>query len=132
MANTTSPKTEAKKNILIIEDEGEIALILDLILSEKQYQLDYANNLLVADQYLEKETPAVVLLDNKLPDGYGVDFISYLKKKYPETRIIMISGYGHVRDIAMENGADLFFEKPFSADQLCKAIDGFYQAETVA
>jgi len=58
-----------------------------------------------------------------LPDGYGVDFISYVKKKYPRTKIIMISGFGTARDIALENGADVFLEKPFSLKNVNDAID---------
>jgi DNA-binding response OmpR family regulator len=34
----------------------------------------------------------------------------------------MISGLGSARDVALENGADLFFEKPFSLDEFEKAI----------
>jgi two-component system, OmpR family, response regulator len=68
-------------------------------------------------------TPSIIILDNKLPDGFGVDFISYVKKKYPSIKIIMISGLTSARDVAMENGADVFLDKPFSMDEFNKAID---------
>jgi len=35
----------------------------------------------------------------------------------------MISGFGTARDVAMENGADVFLEKPFSLDNVNQAID---------
>jgi hypothetical protein len=35
----------------------------------------------------------------------------------------MISGFPSARDVALENGADLFIEKPFSKDELCNSID---------
>lgn len=109
--------------MLVVEDQGEMCLILDLILSERKLESDYVNNLLDADEYLEKNRPSVVILDNKLPDGYGVDFISYAKKKYPGTKIIMISGFSTARDVALENGADVFLEKPFSLENVNDAID---------
>ena len=123
MANTTVLNREVAKKILVVEDEGEIGLLLNLILSEKDFELDYVNNLLSADEYLQKEQPSVIILDNKLPDGFGVDFISYLRKKYPSIKIIMISGFPSARDVAVANGADMFIEKPFSKAKLCSSID---------
>lgn len=116
------PPTVGKK-VLVVEDQGEIGLILDMILNEKHIELDFVSSLLDADEYLQKEQPPLIVLDNKLPDGYGVDFISYIKKNFPGTKIIMISGYPMARDVAMENGADLFFEKPFSMEEFSNAID---------
>lgn len=123
MSNTTTLKRKVVKKVLVVEDEGEMGLLLNLILSERNFELDYVNNLLAADEYLQKQQPSIIILDNKLPDGFGVDFISYLKKKYPSIKIIMISGFASARDVALENGADMFFEKPFSKDQLYNSID---------
>ena len=123
MSNTTTLKRQVAKKVLVVEDEGEMGLLLNLILSERNFELDYVNNLLSAEEYLQKQQPSVIILDNKLPDGFGVDFISYLKKKYPSIKIIMISGYASARDVALENGADVFFEKPFSKDQLYNSIE---------
>ena len=119
----TVTKTKRAKKMLVVEDQGEMCLILDLILSDRKFEPDYVNNLLDADEYLQKNKPSVIFLDNKLPDGYGVDFISYVKKKYPKIKIIMISGFGTARDVALENGADVFLEKPFSLDNVNQAID---------
>jgi len=119
----TATKIEKAKTMLVVEDEGEICLLLDLILSERKFKPDYVNNLVDADEYLQKNEPSLIFLDNKLPDGYGVDFISYVKKKYPHIKIVMISGFTSARDVALENGADVFLEKPFSLDNINQAID---------
>jgi two-component system, OmpR family, response regulator len=123
MRNATMTKTKQAKKMLVVEDQGEMCLILDLILSERKFESDYVNNLLDADEYLGKHKPSVIILDNKLPDGFGVDFITYVKKKYPGIKIIMISGFGTARDVALENGADYFLEKPFSLDNVNQALD---------
>ena len=123
MSKTIKRKSEVAKKILVVEDHGEMRLVLDMILDEKKLQLDYVHNLLSAEEYLQKEEPSLIILDNKLPDGFGVDFISYIKKKYPFIKIIMISGFASARDVALENGADMFFEKPFSLDEFYDAID---------
>lgn len=122
MSNTTTMKGKVAKKVLVVEDDGELGLVLDMILGERKFELDYVNNLLSADEYLQKQQPRVIILDNKLPDGFGVDFISYIKKKYPAIKIIMISGFGSARDVALENGADLFFENPFSLEEFNKAL----------
>lgn len=123
MTETTPIQTKAKK-ILIVEDEGDMCLLLNILLNGENLELDHVQNLLNADEYLQnKELPSVIILDNKLPDGYGIDFIIYLKKKYPSVRIIMISGFdASARDVALENGADIYLEKPFTRNQLFDSI----------
>ena len=123
MPNTATLKRNPPKKVLVVEDEGEMGLVLNMVLDEKKFQLDYVNNLLSAEEYLQQQQPSVILLDNKLPDGFGVDFIRYIKKKYPSIKIIMISGFGAARDVALENGADMFFEKPFPLEEFDEAIN---------
>jgi DNA-binding response OmpR family regulator len=124
MTKTTLESSKPKK-VLIIEDEGDMCLLLNIILTGKGMELDHVKNLSAAQDYLKQEQPAVVLLDNKLPDGYGVDFISFIKKNYPSIKIIMISGFdGSAKDVALENGADIFLKKPFTKDQLFQSIQG--------
>lgn len=123
MSNVTMAKTRRAKKMLVVEDQGETCLILGLILSDRKFEMDYVNNLLDADEYLKRNKPSVIILDNQLPDGFGVDFITYVKKKYPGIKIIMISGFITARDVAMENGADAFLEKPFSMENVNNAID---------
>jgi DNA-binding response OmpR family regulator len=116
---TKEPKKETgvTNKILVVDDDGQMGLVLDMILNESRFELDYVKDLLSADEYLKKQQPLAIVLDNKLPDGYGIDFIVYLKKKFPDIKVIMISGFGLARDAALANGADAFFEKPFSMDE---------------
>ena len=123
MTKTMLPGTKTKK-VLIVEDEGDMCLLLNIILNDTDLELDHVQSLLAADEYLQKELPSVIILDNKLPDGFGVDFITYLKQKYPSIRIIMISGFdAAAKDVALENGADIVLEKPFTRDQIFKSIE---------
>jgi two-component system, OmpR family, response regulator len=114
---------ETKTKVLIIEDEGDMCLLLNILLNGKELELDHVKSISAAEEYLQTEKPSVVILDNKLPDGFGVDFISHIKKNFPDIKIIMISGYdGSAKDVALENGADIFLEKPFTKDQLYGSI----------
>ena len=114
---------QSQHKILVIEDEGEMCLLLSLILDDKGLVVEYVKTLSAARQFLEKEAPALILLDNRLPDGLGVDFISYVKKSLPDVKIIMISGVDpEAEDAALEIGADHFLAKPFTKKQLQESI----------
>ena len=91
-------------------------------------------DLKAAEEYLQNEQPSVLILDNKLPDGFGMDFIPFLKKNHPAVKIIMISGYdASAEDAALESGADIFLQKPFTKDSLFKAIQQMLnETESVA
>ena len=124
MPATKSTKPQLKK-VLIVEDEGDMCLLLNILLNGKELELDHVKTLSGAEEYLQQEQPSVILLDNRLPDGYGIDFISFIKKNYPSVKIIMISGFdGSAKDVALHNGADIFLEKPFTKEQLFKSIQG--------
>ena len=121
----TQTKLQASKpkKVFIVEDEGDMCLLLNIMLQEKEIELDHVKSITAAQEYLKKEQPSVVILDNKLPDGFGVDFVSYIKQNYPSVKIVMISGYASAaKDMALENGADIFLEKPFTKEQLYSSI----------
>lgn len=112
------------KKILIIEDEGDICLLLNIILKNKEIDLDHVNTIARAKEYLSQEKPSVILLDNKLPDGRGLDFISYIRENYPEIKIVMITGdlAASAEELALSQGADVFLEKPFTRDVVMNSV----------
>ena len=109
--------------VLVVEDEGDIALLLELLLDSDKMTIDHARNLCDARDFLLKEQPELILLDNKLPDGLGIDFISFVKLQYPLIKIIMISGFDSAaEDAPLATGADRFLSKPFTKSQLHESI----------
>jgi len=119
----TTTSTALKQQVLIIEDEAEMCLLINLLLDDEELEIEHVKSLSAAVEYFQQQAPSLVLMDNRLPDGYGIDLISFIKHKYPETKVVMMSGMdAAAKDVALENGADLFLEKPFSRSQLCRAI----------
>ena len=113
----------AMKNILIVEDEADMCLLLEILLAGKGVKLDHVKSISLAADYLKSHSPSMVILDNKLPDGFGIDFIPEIKKVFPDLKIIMISGLGDAaKDVALDNGADIFLNKPFTRDQLFQSV----------
>lgn len=115
--------TKAKK-VLIVEDEGDMCLLINILLSGRGIKLDHVPTLAAAEAYLQETQPSVVILDNRLPDGLGLDFIPIFKKAQPALKIIMISGFDKAaEDVALENGADIYLTKPFTREQLFAAVE---------
>lgn len=120
---SSTTKTKSTKKTLIIDDEADMCLLLNIMLKQNDMELDHVNNIAAARDYLENEKPALVILDNRLPDGYGVDFVRFIKSKYPATKVIMISGSDVLTaEVAIEKGADVFLRKPFTKNQLFNLV----------
>jgi DNA-binding response OmpR family regulator len=112
------------QKILIVEDEGDLCLILEMILHRKDVMIDFVKNIAAAKEYVKRSAPDLILLDNRLPDGLGIDFIPLARHLHPEVKIIMISAKaGAVKELALYNGADLFLKKPFSRLELLRCVD---------
>jgi two-component system OmpR family response regulator len=116
--------TTKPKNVLIVEDEGDMCLLINILLTGNGMELDHVKSLAKAETYLEENKPSVMILDNQLPDGLGMDFIPHIKKSHPDLKIIMISGFDKAAaDVALENGADTYLSKPFTKEQLMGEIE---------
>jgi DNA-binding NtrC family response regulator len=112
-----------KKRILIIDDEAGFLLALRKILQSPEVHIDTAETFEDAMAFLQTQTYQVVVADIRLTmilREEGLDILRYVKQERPESKIIMISGYGN--DSVLEKirslGADCFFEKPVSSDIL--------------
>lgn len=122
-SKSTGPAGCRIKQVLLIEDEGEMCLLLNLILDNKELNINHVKSLSDAAVFLKKNKPDLILMDNRLPDGFGFDFISYVKAHSPQTKIIMISGVDKAAgDFALEIGADLFLPKPFTKAALLQSV----------
>ena len=121
--STTATEPQLKK-ILIIEDEGDICLLLNIMLKKDEIDLEHVRTLSAAKEHLAADKPDLILLDNKLPDGFGVDFINYIRSNHPDIKILMISGFhaSAVKDVALFAGADAFLEKPFTREQVYSSV----------
>lgn len=124
LVETANSITNETLNALIVDDEVDICFLLSGILRQKQLKPSFVNNLAGAKEALEKEIPAILFLDNHLPDGFGLDFIKYVKANYPLVKIVMITAHDGLqeRKTAQAEGADLFISKPFTREVIDYAI----------
>lgn len=113
------------EKILIVDDEVDICYFLSRNLNKKNFEASYVNSLREAREAISEKNPAILLLDNHLPDGLGMDFASEIKKEYPDLKIVMITAHDTPTDRlnAEKNGIDCFLSKPFMMSEVFKAIE---------
>jgi len=102
-----------EKKVLIVEDERDICLLLQKLLVNDSNFVECAFSLNEGIEKVSTLKPDVVLLDNNLPDGQGVDYIKNFKNGV-NRKIIMISAMHNLREKALEAGVDWFLEKPIN------------------
>jgi len=114
------------KSILIIDDEIEMLESLrKILLSHDQYDLITIQDSSEAMKKVEKEKFDLILTDLKMQDYSGIDILKNAIKNYPQSNVIMISGYGTIDASveAMKEGAFDFIEKPFTSKKLLACVD---------
>jgi two-component system OmpR family response regulator len=117
--------------VLIVDDELDICYLLSSMLKQRNFRTGFVNSLSDAVIALQTDTPSILFLDNHLPDGFGLDFIPFVKKNYPETKVVMITAHDGAaeRKIAYNGGVDLFVAKPLSRKLIDDAIDKLYSSD---
>ena len=109
--------------VLIIEDDPMVAMIHKEYFKKKELtnNLNHVTSLEAAKDYLKKNSVDLIVLDNYLTDGQGVEFLPELKG-YP---IIMITAANDVQTVeaALSNGVVDYLVKPFTYERFSQAID---------
>ena len=110
--------------LLIIDDEVDICEFTREYFQAHGYDVRCALSGSDAFLVLSYFTPNVVLLDIKLPDMSGRLILKYLRRRHPDTKIIIITGLLKACDTEQANtfGADLILSKPLSISELREAV----------
>jgi two-component system, OmpR family, response regulator len=124
-ANNPHEVMSAIIKILIVDDEIDICYSLSRTLSKRGFNSTFCHTLADAEIQLKGTHTNILLLDNHLPDGKGIDFANKLNYKYPKLKIIMITAHDSPEDKskAYNNGIDFFLSKPFTIAQINHVID---------
>lgn len=109
------------KQILIVEDEIVFAKAVKKQLARAGYKSDIAGDLAAAREKFDLLSPDLVLLDMRLPDGSGLDFLETIKAgRNTNTAVLVMSAYGELEDAvsAMKMGASDYLKKPVDLEEL--------------
>lgn len=113
-----------KTKILIVDDEHHIVELLEDLLLHKGYHIARAFSQAEARDQIEKFKPTIILLDIKLPDGDGVEFLKEIKVDHANIDIIMITGLAdkEIALRALKNGAADYVTKPIDLNYLANSV----------
>jgi len=113
------------KSILVIDDDKIILDSLCEFLSLEGFRASGAETLKNALAMLERQNYSLVLTDVNLPDGDGLELLDIIRKDYPQTVTIVITGYGTIESAvkAIKQGAYDYLTKPIIDDELRLAVE---------
>jgi DNA-binding NtrC family response regulator len=114
-----------KGKILIVDDMADMRRLLKAVL-ESEYSVMEADSGAALLKCFPQDSPDVVLLDLKLPDANGLDLLPQIKKNWPDTEVVVLTGEAATIEAAVEatkRGAYHFINKPFDTQTLLVTID---------
>jgi len=122
-----------KPTILVVEDEQYITKVLETLLNADGYRVITAQNGAAARNHVFAHMPDLVLLDLGLPDIDGIRLLQELREQIT-LPVIVVSARNMEQDkvAALDNGADDYITKPFSAPELLARIRAVLRRRSAA
>jgi len=112
-------------NILIVDDAAFMRMMVKDILTKNGYNVvgEAENGAIAVDKYMEL-IPDLVIMDITMPEMDGLQAVREIRKRAPESRIIMCSAMGQQAMVidAIQSGAKDFIVKPFQSDRVIEAV----------
>ncbi len=112
------------QNVLIVDDNVGILHTMDIILTEKGYRVEIADNGLDAIEQIRNRSFDLVISDIKMSHVTGVDVLKEIKRVSPEIPTIMITAFTMDKLVqeAQQEGAEAVLHKPLDFDELHSVI----------
>ncbi len=121
------------EKLLVVDDERMILELTSMVLTSRGFDVSVVDNALDAYVMIERERPALVLLDYMMPKVNGLDALKEIRKRFPETYVIMFTGKGseEVAVELMKSGASDYVLKPFSNAKLVERIENVLRIRSI-
>jgi two-component system, OmpR family, response regulator len=110
--------------ILLVEDEPNMAGVIVDHLRHAGFVVDNVDSLNQAFDAVKKKSYDLMVLDRRLPDGDGLDFVPEIKTILPEIRVLILSALDSTSDkvAGLDAGADDYLAKPFESEELLARV----------
>ncbi|HAF61236.1 MAG TPA: DNA-binding response regulator [Anaerolineaceae bacterium] len=122
-----------KSKIMIVDDHEVVRLgLISLLEQNSQYEVvAQADNALDAIKKVEIHKPDIVLMDIRLPGMSGIEACEQISKKYPDTKVIMLTSYAEDEMLfsAIKAGASGYVLKQINAKDLINSIESVARGE---
>jgi two-component system response regulator RegA len=114
----------SERTLLIVDDDKSFLQRLAKALESRGFVVTAAETTADGLKEVERTNPAFAIVDMRLSDGTGLDVIAALKRRRPEARGIVLTGYGNIATAvnAIKLGAVDYLAKPVDADDVVAAL----------
>ncbi len=118
---------EARK-ILVVDDDEKIGGLISHFLGKWSFEVHRVGDGLDAIEFLKKrkEHFDVIITDYSMPQMNGLELTRILRKRYPRTVVIGMSGFDSIGNDFMREGALAFFRKPFHLHEILQTINTIF------
>jgi two-component system response regulator HydG len=115
----------AKNTILVVDDDVELAMLLEGLLTKQGYEVEKCSAVHRARSWLKHNKPTLALCDYRLPDGSGIDILHEVQEIDEDIPVVLMTGYSDVKLAvsALKQGARDFLTKPLQPDELVQKIE---------
>ena len=115
----------APTRILIVDDDASVRDVISVLLQEEGYECRTASSAEAALDIAAAEAPPLVISDMKMPGRDGIWLLEAFRERYPETAVIMLTGYGDTEAAVdcLRRGAVDYLLKPPKLTDLIRAIE---------
>jgi len=112
------------KTLLIVDDDNPFRERLARAMEKKGFEVSQAEGVKVGIETVKLRKPAFAVVDLRLEDGNGLEVVKQIQNTNPESRIVMLTGYGNISTAvaAIKEGAIDYLAKPADADDVEKAL----------
>ena len=113
-----------EEKVLLVDDEKDFLEVMAERMTARGIEVSTASSAAEAIRLAEKESFDAIIVDLMMPEMDGIEALKLLKKKTPETQVILLTGHATLEKgiEAMKLGAVDFLEKPADMNQLTKKI----------
>ncbi len=117
--------TPAAGQLLLVDDDNAFRQRLAVTLERRGFSVLAAASLAEARVIASHSKPVYAVVDMRLDDGNGLDFIDELRALHPDVKAVMLTGYGNLATAvaAIKTGAIDYLAKPADPDDIIKALN---------
>ena len=111
-------------SLILVDDDRAFVLRLARAMEGRGFEVRTAHSVSEGMDLIRQKAPAFAVVDMRLEDGNGLDVISALKRRRPDARAIILTGYGNIATAvnAVKLGAVDYLSKPVDADDVVAAL----------
>lgn len=124
MSDAKRPDLGEDKSLLLVDDDEPFLKRLARAMAKRGFEPEVAGSVAAGIAFATVRPPAYAVVDLRLADGNGLDVVESIREKRPDSRIVVLTGYGAIATAvaAVKIGATDYLSKPADANDITNAL----------